>query len=343
MATAELTAPFPYFGGKRRVASMVWAALGNVAHYIEPFFGSGAVLLNRPAFHFADSMPCETVNDLDPFIANVWRGIRFAPDEVARWCDWPVSHIDLNARRRKLLANKDRLREGLTSDDEWHDAKLAGYWVWSASCWIGSGLTSPNARPHVGTSGMGVHALGQIPHLSNDGVGVHALGQRPHLSNGGNEATPLPTDPYNTNIYAWMRRLCERLRYVRVVNGDWSQVCGGNWQTNKGVCGMFFDPPYAVEDRDSDIYSEESLTVAHDVRAWAIERGASKDYRIVIAGYDEHTELLSHGWRMQQWKGLGGYANVSRKKTTQGKENRKRECLYFSPHCVGVSNGMLFD
>ena len=37
-----MKAPFPYFGGKSSVASLVWDALGQPKHYIEPFFGSGA-------------------------------------------------------------------------------------------------------------------------------------------------------------------------------------------------------------------------------------------------------------------------------------------------------------
>lgn len=43
-----MKAPFPYFGGKSKIADVVWSALGQPAHYIEPFFGSGAVLLARP-------------------------------------------------------------------------------------------------------------------------------------------------------------------------------------------------------------------------------------------------------------------------------------------------------
>jgi DNA adenine methylase len=44
----HLQAPFPYFGGKSRVAEIVWARFGDVDNYVEPFFGSGAVLLARP-------------------------------------------------------------------------------------------------------------------------------------------------------------------------------------------------------------------------------------------------------------------------------------------------------
>ena len=43
-----LRAPFPWFGGKRRCAHIVWRAMGNVPNYVEPFYGSGAVLLARP-------------------------------------------------------------------------------------------------------------------------------------------------------------------------------------------------------------------------------------------------------------------------------------------------------
>lgn len=33
-------APFPWFGGKRKAASAVWDALGDVDHYVEPFAGT---------------------------------------------------------------------------------------------------------------------------------------------------------------------------------------------------------------------------------------------------------------------------------------------------------------
>lgn len=40
----QLQAPFPWFGGKRKVASEVWARFGRVDNYVEPFFGSGATM-----------------------------------------------------------------------------------------------------------------------------------------------------------------------------------------------------------------------------------------------------------------------------------------------------------
>lgn len=52
-----LQAPFPYFGGKRAAAEIVWPRLGRPTQYIEPFCGSVAMLLAAP------SASLEVVND----------------------------------------------------------------------------------------------------------------------------------------------------------------------------------------------------------------------------------------------------------------------------------------
>jgi len=62
---SDLVAPFPWFGGKARIASEIWRRFGDVPNYVEPFFGSGAVLLARPAEH---ARGVETVNDLDGMV-----------------------------------------------------------------------------------------------------------------------------------------------------------------------------------------------------------------------------------------------------------------------------------
>ena len=292
----KLKAPFPYFGGKSRVAHIVWDVLGDVAHYIEPFFGSGAVLLARPNYN--PKRHTETVNDKDGFIANVWRAIAFAPDEVAKYCDWPVNHADLAARRKRLIENEDRLLENLIADEEWFDAKLAGYWIWAASCWIGRGLTRGNTD-----------TICQRPHLANAGIGVHGKSQ---------------------NVHDTMASLSSRLRRVRVTCGDWIMVCGGNWQDRFGTVGIFFDPPYGVIDRDQELYHCESNTVASDVLDWCKERGSRSTHRIVIAGYEEYQELVDeYGWTFKQWKTGGGYSNIVGKPN----DNSYRELFYFSPHC----------
>jgi hypothetical protein len=174
-----------------------------------------------------------------------------------------------------------------------------------------------------------------MPHVSHGGMGVHALGQKPHLSHGGMGVQ----EPYNPIIYRWFRQLSERLRHVRVVCGDWTRICGGKWQDDKGVAGIFFDPPYGVEDRDTAIYHHDSTSIAAGVEAWCLERGALKSYRIVVAGYiEEYSRLREAGWRMGQWKAHGGYGHTSRngKQDGRGKLNRHREALFYSPQCLNM-------
>ena len=330
MEKSRLKAPFPYFGGKSKIAHIVWQALGQPKHYIEPFFGSGAVLLGRPG----NARYIESVNDKDGFVCNVWRSLQFSPDETAKWCDWPVNHADLSARKMTLIKNEERLLENLIADDKWHDPVMAGYWIWASSCWIGSGLTRIGGIPRLTDGGNGVHAICKRPHISHGGKGVHAVGQIPHLTNGGKGVHAA----CNQNIYDWFNRLSARLRYVRVVCGDWTRVCGGNWQDKIGTCGMFFDPPYGIADRDTSVYHHDSTTVAADVMSWCAERGANERYRIVLAGYEEYQTLVdNHGWTSERWKANGGYAN-STSGASRGKENRHREMLYYSPFCCKTNN-----
>lgn len=294
-------APFPYFGGKSSIANKVWELLGSPKHYIEPFFGSGAVLLNRPDYDHTKHV--ETINDADGYMCNVWRALKADPEKVAYYCDWPVDHADLHARRKKLIEQGDDLLNNLINDDEYYNAKLAAYWIWGMSCWIGAGLITPCKTNNICP----------IPHISDGGCGANKLSMR------------------DDNIYKWFNELANRLRHVRVVCGDWKCVCGGNWQTKMGACGMFFDPPYGVNaQRSKNTYYKDSETVADDVAHWALDKGNNEKMRIVLAGYyEEHEWLLKHGWRVHRWNTNGGYGGSSN-------TNRHREALFISPYCINT-------
>jgi len=153
-----LQAPFPWFGGKSRAASIVWEAFGDVAHYVEPFAGSLAVLLGRPS-----EPRLETVNDLDCYLANFWRALKHDPDALADHTDWPVNEADLSARHQWLV-DQAEFRERMATDPEFYDAKVAGWWVWGLCAWIGSGWCDAKKYrdnrqlPHLGDAGRGVTA-----------------------------------------------------------------------------------------------------------------------------------------------------------------------------------------
>lgn len=89
--------PYPWFGGKHRIAGAVWRRFGKIRNYVEPFFGGGAVLLARPDFDPAHP-PTETVNDINAWLCNFWRAVKAEPDAVAEFAADPVSELDLHAR-----------------------------------------------------------------------------------------------------------------------------------------------------------------------------------------------------------------------------------------------------
>ena len=169
----ELRAPFPYSGGKRRWANEINARLGtDVQTYVEPFAGSLAVLLSRPAARR------EVVCDTYALLVNAWRALVHAPDEVAEWCDWPTFHDDLIARRRWLGAWAAEHGAKVQQDADWYDAKAGGWWIWVQSQAIG------------GSSDGVVYSAGDIPFAHPQGgaaQGVQA-GRKSH--NGMENALP---------------------------------------------------------------------------------------------------------------------------------------------------------
>lgn len=174
-AAAPLKCPYPYPGGKSRVADTVWARLGNVDNYVEPFAGSLAVLLRRPADHFRDGYRVETCNDLNHYLVNFWRCLeKQGYEQLARWCDWPVTEADLHARHKWLVRSREAAewRTRFSEDPHYCDEKIAGWWVWGQCCWIGGAwcVDQPGHRPEDGQRPQLSHESGtvaQIPELAS--------------------------------------------------------------------------------------------------------------------------------------------------------------------------------
>ena len=314
-----LQAPFPYFGGKSKAAETAWAAFGVVGNYVEPFAGSAAMLLAAPP----DAARIETINDFDGFVANFWRALAHDPDAVAHAADWPVNEVDLMARHSWLVRNRQSITERLCADPAWYDARSAGWWVWGACNWIGSGWCSGDGPwVHDGTrlvrkegnAGKGINR--KLPHLGDAGKGI-------------NRKLPDESTPRGEFIRAWMRDLHLRLRDVRVTCGDWGRVVKDSITTRHGLTAVFLDPPYTKGAMD---YSAGGMGqgIADDVRAWCAANGSNPQLRIVLCGHaGEHDALLAQGWHTRAWKAGGGYAL-----TDEAIANAKSETLWCSPHCV---------
>lgn len=255
----------------------MWARLGDPAGYVEPFAGSAAVLLARPAFR---GRRVESLNDADGWLVNAWRAIRSRPGEVAVHAHGPVAEIDYHARLAWLQERRtDGLVSWLEGDPEACDAKAAGWWLYVMACGIGDPFGSGPWRVVEGH-------LRKLPHLGDAGQGA---------------------------LNTYMQRLADRLARVRITCGDWARVvtpsvhragAGGD-----GTRAVFLDPPYATS---GDLYAAATAGIAEQVRDWCTT--APSNLRIVLCGYDdEHDALVGRGWAKTEGKsGRGaGYSTRS--------------------------------
>ena len=67
-----------YPGSKWRLAEQIVSLFPKHHSYLEPFFGSGAVLFSKPRSNI------ETVNDLDGDVANLFQCIQKDPEKLSR-------------------------------------------------------------------------------------------------------------------------------------------------------------------------------------------------------------------------------------------------------------------
>ena len=340
---SALQAPFPYFGGKRRAASIIWDALGDPGGYVEPFAGSAAVLLARPP---VKGRRVETINDMDGWLVNAWRSIRLSPTEVAAHAVGPVSELDYHARLAWLQERRnDGLVTWLEGNPEAHDPKAAAWWLYVAACGIGdpwgpgpwrvvdehltdTRTPAPRQRgaghPPGADGERGVNR--KLPHLGDAGRGIHRA--LPHLGDAGQGGIHLES------LTSYMMQLAWRLERVRITCGSWNRILGPSVtraSAGNGNVGIVLDPPYSTS---GDLYAvtnaggDEHESISAQVAEWCAN--APNDLRIVLCGYDaEHDDLLERGWRKVEGKSGGGAGYSVRK------DNGRRERLWLSPACVG--------
>ena len=314
--STHLSAPFVWFGGKSRAAPIIWQHLGTPNNYIEPFFGSGAILLGAPVI-----ARYETVNDKDGFVCNAWRAITYAPAKVAHYATWPLNENDLHARHAWLLRKRKHLTARLSGDPTFYNAKIAGWWLWGIACWIGNGWCNGVGAWYV-KKGKLVKRTTAKQEVSRDGVHMQGHSMVQAYRSG------VACYKNEEDLYRYMHALAERLQHVRVCCGNWSRVLGTTPSKNLGLTAIVLDPPYSA-DRTANVYAVDDMHVAKAVRKWAIKHGDDPQLRIVLCGYDQE-HAMPTAWKRVGWVASGGY---SRSKTTENM-NKFKETLWFSPHCV---------
>lgn len=310
----SLKAPFPYFGGKSRVAPLVWERLGNVGNYVEPFAGSAAILLSRP--HDLVPYQTELLNDLDGDITNFWRSIQQDPEGVVDGADYICSELDLHARAHRIEDTRDEFVEKMRYDMDFCDPERAGWWLYGMSLAVGNSFEKVrHCIPAYGVEGSGIHCHFPDERLSRNTIARH------------------------------VQPLIDRLRSVRIACGDWKRVVTPamlHMHRKNKVKGVFLDPPY-LEGNQQYASGGTGSSLASEVLEWCKEMGNEPNLRIALCGYQGHyDELASYGWEILEWEAYGGYGKLA--KDSKGRDNAKREVIWFSPNCVKPENQhTLFD
>lgn len=317
MTDNQLPAPFPYPGGKRNAARTVWNALGDPGCYIEPFCGSCAMLLGRPAFSGARH---EVVNDADGLLINALRCIKFDPEGIVREAFLPVSEVDMHARAAFLARWKEskpvQLLEG---DPNYYDLCAGAYWIYVMCTSIFQPFGGPwniVGRRLIKTSSTSYGISRAIPCIGSPQMGL--LRNMPRM----------PDESRSDKAVTYLRALQERLERVQITAGDWTRVLShGVLRRTEGTTGtaVFLDPPY--KSAKNKTYRVDSDALASKVLDWCKEQTDS-DLMLVIAGYDDdNDELLDYGWR--KISSIGGQGNAHSSNPLNG----RREKLWLSPQC----------
>ena len=347
-----LTAPFPWYGGKRRWAPRIWERFGKVGVYVEPFAGSLACLLHneRPA-------PREIVCDLDGGIANFWRAIIHAPAAVAYWSDYPTIHQDLTARHRWLVRWVLENGKRLENDPDYFCPQAAGWWVWGLSLWIGGGWCQPGyrqkaepeeRRPLVQPTGGGKGVSAQTtpermpvvsPGPGGRSVSAQARDGAVRLSDKHGSRGVAAQRVGRPDLIEWFDRLAARLKGVVVLNRSWESALTPSLlqQTATGPkppVGILMDPPYLDHERDADVYGSDAIGTSNETAAasweWAQEHG--ERFRIAYCCHEGDADPPD-GWDVET-QSFAGIRKAERRE--------RRDMVLFSPACVPDSQARLW-
>ena len=294
---------FPYVGGKYTIAPEINRRFGEVDTRIDAFTGSSSwILASPPVKH-------EIVNDLDGYVVNYLRAVKYAPDEVARHLDFPRAELELVARHHYVRDRLPELIAKLGGDPDYYDPVLAARWAY---------VMAHKYDPSLNKSGGWLVHDGRLIYERGAGRIRGSLNSRPSL---------LARLVKERRVSEYVAALSERLRNVCIFWNDFVVVAGKAKQPEFGVVGILLDPPYPRHLHNYD-YDTDGADVWHRAARWAVSNGDNPRLRIAVCGYNdaESDALFPSGWARFVWRrsGIG--------------QNKDRECIWFSPHCGGGSD-----
>ena len=319
MSGDGMNPPFKWFGGKRRVADYVWSRFGETGSYIEPFLGSGAVFVRSPG-----TVKYSVLNDKDCLVANFWRAAKREPEALAEYVS-DISHeAELTARHVYICERLGSLAPRVMADPDYFDLRIAGYWFYAISQVIGDDFATGTGCWGVRTADDGTKEL--VDSRADKAV----VGIVPKQRQWEKKKIKLEKAREIT------ASIFKKLESAVILCGAWERAVTPVNFRQSGVYSIFLDPPYSSA-RNMAYRTDGDLRSG--IMRWCRENGGREDRRVAVCGYDgEYNELQNSGWTMYAWKGANGFT-ATRK--AGANENRSKERIWFSPHCLpDVSPGL---
>ena len=347
--------PLVYFGAKRKAAPLIWRLFGRVRSYVDPFMGSLSVPLACPY-----EIPRVVVNDLNCLLVNFWRALQRDPEAVAYWAEYPSSHVDLMARREWLRQQWPTAVQCMQNDPEWHDPRMAGWYVWVISNVIAGHWeylrtetddhdayaqvlaasrryrldwdTPPSAVPADIPRATRKHSM---PHTSEP-QGVQL--RRTHAVE---RDVPVLT---GMKLRTWMCDLAERIQEWIILHSSWRPIVSSRVilrivPSETRYTALLLDPPYdAGKIPRTPLYVEDTMDVAAEVREWLFTPN-EKDgiipwyhprLRIILCAYEGDHHPLPDS-RTYRWSDRSDAHNMI---SDHRRRPAKREILIANPACL---------
>jgi DNA adenine methylase len=125
---SKISLPLKWHGGKQYLASRIVSLIPQHTHYVEPYFGGGAVLFNKPESFVRGHS--EVVNDRNGDLMNFWRVLRNKQtfEELRQQLSLtPFSSEEFAAAKQGLTATKSETKpKPIKSEDV---ARAAAFFV----------------------------------------------------------------------------------------------------------------------------------------------------------------------------------------------------------------------
>lgn len=269
MKRSTARSPFPWFGGKQKLADDILALFPAHNVYVEVFGGGGSVILSK------SPSTLDVYNDVDDGLVCFFQCLRDEPERL-------VALLELTPYSR---SEWQRCRETWT-DSSLDPVERARRWYVVASQSFGGMVAhgregwGATLRAAGGPAGWKAdrHPNGERHH--GRGWGGERLG-RMHLSRAASTANRID------NIW----RFVERMRLVQIENLDW-RACIDRYDHADTL--FYLDPPYVPTTRRAGGYNHELTAEDHAdlVRCVLEMEGVA-----IVSGYDHelYEPLVSRG------------------------------------------------